>query len=548
MGLGRRLVTLAAVLSLWLVGAAPAPEQSHRGLVVTDHPLGSAAGNRVLDAGGNAVDAAVAAALAVGVVQPAGSGLGGGGFAVIVTPQGESVVIDFREVAPAAAHRDMYVQDGLPDDASRIGGLAVGVPGEAAGLAELHRRWGTFPLSRLIEPAVDLAEGGFVLHAHLEKSLQAAGQAGPTLATALFGQTVVPARGDTVRRLALAKTLRAFGESGEEVFRSGWVGRDLVAAVREEGGVLTPQDLKAYAVRERQAVEGTYRGWRVISMPPPSSGGVVLSQVLGVLEKTDVTSLGHNSAAMLHRVAEALKHGFADRARYMGDPDRVTVPIDALIEPARLQAIHDDFNDAKTHPPAHYGTPVDIGSDSGTQHISVIDKDGLAVSLTTTINTSFGSRVVGARSGVLLNNEMDDFVARPGEANHYGLVGSEANAVAPGARPLSSMTPTVLISPEGDQRIVVGASGGPFIISSTLAVILNIIDFGMDPAEAVSVPRVHHQWAPNVLFVDTHMSPDTLELLRSRGHEVKVFDFFSSVQVVHLNGGTALGAADPRKR
>ena len=538
----------ALLVSVWaLLGAAPAPDVSADGLVQSDHVLGTAVGNAILQSGGNAVDAAIATALAVGVVQPAGSGLGGGGFAVVVTPKGDATVIDFREVAPAAAHRDIYVE-AAADDASRIGGLAVGVPGEGIGLAELHARWGKTPLVDLAAPAARLAEDGFEVHAHLAKSLQRMGEDAQPLASGLFGSEVVPVRGDIVRRERLAKTLRVFGRHGKDAFRRGPIATDIANAAQASGGVLTAADLENYTVKVRSPIEAQYRGWRVISMPPPSSGGVVLGQVLGVLEKDDIASLGHNSAAMIHRVAEALKHGFSDRARYMGDPDRIDVPVAQLLSSARIQAIHDDFDPERTHPQAHYGTAVHAGTDGGTQHISVLDKDGLAVSLTTTINTSFASRVVAPESGVLLNNEMDDFVAQPGVPNHYGLVGSEANAVSPGARPLSSMSPTVLISPDGKERIVVGASGGPFIISSTLAVILNIIDFGMDTGEAVSVPRMHHQWAPDVLLVDTHTSPDTIRMLEALGHRVKVMDFFSSVQVVHGREDAVQGAADPRKR
>ena len=536
------------LVSAWaLAGAAPAPEVSEHGLVQSDHVLGTAVGNTILRSGGNAVDAAIATALAVGVVQPAGSGLGGGGFAVVVTPSGEATVVDFRETAPAAAHRDMYV-DAEDEGASRIGGLAVGVPGEGVGLAELHARWGKTALSDLVAPAASLAEDGFEVHAHLAKSLHRVGDDAVQLSQGLFGSQEVPVRGDWVRRERLAKTLRFFGKHGAETFREGVIAEDLADAVGISGGILTSQDLKDYAVKVRSPVEAKYRGWRVISMPPPSSGGVVLGQVLGVLEKDDVRALGHNSAAMIHRVAEAMKHGFADRARFMGDPDRVDVPVERLLSSERIQAIYDDFRPDETRPQAHYGTAIDVGTDGGTQHISVLDKDGLAVSLTTTINTSFASRVIAPKSGVLLNNEMDDFVARPGVPNHYGLVGSEANAVSPGARPLSSMSPTVMISPDGKERIVVGASGGPFIISSTIAVILNIIDFGMDPSEAVSVPRIHHQWAPDILFVDTHTSPDTIQALEALGHEVKLMDFFSSVQVVHGKDSVVHGAADPRKR
>jgi gamma-glutamyltranspeptidase/glutathione hydrolase len=515
-------------------------------MVATDHQLGSEAGAEVLAAGGNAVDAVIAAALAVGVVQPAGSGLGGGGFAVVVQPDGSAHVVDFREVAPAASTQDMYQRASTPD-ASRIGGLAVGVPGEGSGLITLHNRWGRLSLSDVAAPAVRLARDGFVVQAHLAKALKNADDAATALAQGLFGVQTVPIEGDHVKRARLAQTIEAFSSSKGAALVDGPIAKDIVDAVRSSGGILSMEDLAAYTPKDREPLVGQYRGWRVVTMPPPSSGGAVLLQVLGVLESTDLGLLGAHSAAYFHRLAEAMKHAFADRARLMGDPDRVHVPLEQLLSKERIVAVQQDFDPSQTFEPDHYGMPIDPGTDGGTQHISVLDADGLAVALTTTINTSFASRVFAPDSGILLNNEMDDFVARPGVPNHYGLVGSEANAVAPGARPLSSMSPTILISPDGKERIVVGASGGPFIISSTLQAIVNVVDFHMDPAEAVSVPRMHHQWAPDVLFVDTHTSPDTIRALESLGHTVKVMGFFSSVQMIHGKTEGMRGASDPRK-
>ncbi len=529
-----------------MLAAAPPPARSTGGMVAADHKLGSEAGAEVLAAGGNAVDAAVAAALAVGVVQPAGSGLGGGGFAVIVEPEGGAVVIDFREVAPAAAHANLYTEASDPN-ASRIGGLAVGVPGEPLGLAEIHRRWGTLALAEVAEPAIRYAREGFKVESHLAAALERIGVAGPALASGLFGVPEIPREGDAVERTRLAATIEQFARTEGRGLTTGPIATDIVTAVTAAGGILTLADLESYTPKEREPVVGRYRGWTVITMPPPSSGGVVLLAVLGALESSDLTALGANSAAYFHRLTEAMKHAYADRARFMGDPDRVNVPVDKMLAPERIREVQADFDPSRTFEPDHYGLPVDPGTDGGTQHISVIDAAGMAVSLTTTINTSFASRVIAPESGILLNNEMDDFVARPGVPNAYGLVGSEANAVAPGARPLSSMSPTVLISPDGMKRIVVGASGGPFIISSTIQVIVNMIDFGMDPSEAVSVPRIHHQWAPNLLFVDTHTSPDTIAALEGLGHSVKVMDFFSSVQAVYADQGVVFGASDPRK-
>jgi len=542
----QRRVRLLSLVFVFLLGAAPPPEQSSAGMVASDHQLGSKAGADVLAAGGNAVDAVVAAALAVGVVQPAGSGLGGGGFAVLLKSGGEAHVLDFREVAPSASTQDMYQRASDPK-ASRIGGLAVGVPGEGIGLIELHSRWGRLSLDEVTAPAIELARDGFVVEPHLAKALKNAGEGAPALAQGLFGSSRVPKAGDHVRRTRLAKTIEALSSSAGKALVNGTIANDIVTAVRAAGGILTLEDLATYSPKDRAPLVGTYRGWRVVTMPPPSSGGAVLLQVLGVLESTDLNSEDAHSAAYYHRLAEAMKHAFADRARWMGDPDRVDIPLDQLLSAQRVLAVQQDFDPSRTYDSDHYGIPVDPGSDGGTQHISVLDADGMAVALTTTINTSFASRVFAPKSGILLNNEMDDFVARPGVPNHYGLVGSEANAVAPGARPLSSMSPTILVSPDGSERIVVGASGGPFIISSTLQAIINVVDFKMDPAEAVSVPRMHHQWAPDLLFVDTHTSPDTIAALELLGHTVKTMDFFSSVQLIHGEPNRMSGASDPRK-
>lgn len=542
-GVNRVLMLLAVSV---LLGAAPPPARSTGGMVAADHRLASAAGASVLQEGGNAVDAAVAAALAAGVVQPAGSGLGGGGFAVVVHPTGDSFVLDFREVAPLASRVDMFTASQDPE-ASRLGGLAVGVPGEPIGLAELHRRWGTLPLAAVVRPSIALARDGFEVEAHLARALGRAGPAAVVLSRDLFGELAVPTEGHRVVRERLANTLEAFAAGGAQALSHGPIGADIVDAVRRAGGILTKEDLETYTPKERNPIVGRYRGWTVVTMPPPSSGGVVLLAVLGALESSDLTALGANSAAYLHRLTEAMKHSYADRARLMGDPDRIHVPIERMLSPERIREVQRDFDPTTTHDASHYGLLVDPGTDAGTQHISVIDASGMAVALTTTINTSFGSRVIAPDSGILLNNEMDDFVARPGEPNAYGLIGSEANAVAPGARPLSSMSPTILISPDGEERIVIGASGGPFIISSTIQVIVNMIDFGMDPSEAVSVPRIHHQWAPNILLVDTHTSPDTVTALEALGHEVREMDFFSSVQAIRRNQRAAFGASDPRK-
>lgn len=538
---------LAAVSLGVLLAAAPPPELGRRGLVAADHRLASEAGAAVLAQGGNAVDAAIAAVLASGVVQPAGSGLGGGGFAVVVSPAEETFVLDFREVAPAAATQDMFV-NAAAEDASRIGGLAVAVPAEAAGLVALHERFGSRPLKHVARPAVELARQGFSVGAHLASALQRLpDELMPSFLERMFGSRVPVARYDIVRRAALAKTLQGLVRTNGQNLRTGDAAADIVAAAQAAGGVLTMADMAAYEPVERAPMVGEYRGWTVHTMPPPSSGGIVMLQTLAVLERHDLSALSHNSAPYIHLLAETFQHAYADRANYMGDPDRIAIPTERLLAAERIAEIHGQFDPMRTFEQGFYGTPVDIGEDGGTLHVSVIDQDGWSVAITSTINTSFGSRVVAPQSGVLLNNEMDDFVARPGVPNAYGLIGTAANAVAPGARPLSSMTPTVLVSPDGTRRIAVGASGGPWIISSTLQTILNIVDFEMDPAEAVSVPRIHHQWVPGRIDLDLGISADTKAALEALGHETAQWPFFSSVQVAVMGPDGVEGASDPRK-
>lgn len=546
--LSRTLMSLLCLAgAVTALAAAPPAELGRTGMVASDHRRASEAGRDVLRAGGNAVDAAVATALASGVVQPAGSGLGGGGFAVVVQPDGTRSVLDFREVAPKKSHRDMFV-DAADPKASRIGGLANAVPGEARGLETLHQRHGKLPWSEVVAPAIALARDGFELEHHLSHALLGLEADGPSLVQALFDVPAMPRQGDRVTRNDLAVTLGRLAEKGADALHGGPGAKAIVKASRAAGGILTVDDLHSYQPVEREPIVGSYRGWTVITMPPPSSGGLVLVQMLGVLEGYELAELGHNSSAYVHLVAEASKHAFADRARFMGDPDRVTVPVDDLVSSERITAVRGAIDSERTFAADHYGMPVDPGTDGGTLHLSTLDADGLAVALTTTINTSFGSRVTVPGWGLVLNNEMDDFVARPGVPNAYGLVGSEANAVAPGARPLSSMSPTVLVSPDGRQRIVVGASGGPFIITSTLQVILNIVDFELDPSEAVAAPRFHHQWQPESLFLDEGFTVDTVRGLEARGHGVREMDFFSAVQVIHQTGPeTMLGASDPRK-
>ena len=527
--------------------AAPLSERGE-GMVSSDHHAASIAGAEALSQSGNAVDAAVAAALAAGVVQPAGSGLGGGGFALIVQPDGRASVLDFREVAPAGSTRTMFLdQQGKPDPMlSRSGGLAVGVPGEPRGLALLMEEYGALSFAQVVRPARRLAVKGFQPGLRLIDALSTTSH--PEIREAFTPDGARVDRSSYLKRPDLGRTLARWSRTRGEDFYEGRVAGRVLEAVTDAGGLMRSEDLAGYAPRVREPLVGTYRGYTIVTMPPPSSGGVVLLQALSVLEGHDLASMGHNSSAYVHLVVEVLKHGFADRAHHMGDPDYVKVPVGRLLSGERKAEIADAYDAGRTHPPDHYGKRIAVLEDEGTQHISVLDSEGMAVALTTTINTSFGSGLFVDGAGVILNNEMDDFAAAPGVPNAYGLIGNEANAVAPGKRPLSSMSPTVILDPSGRPFMVVGASGGSHIISGTLQVILSVLDFGMDPQEAVAAARFHHQWQPETLWIEPGFPKDVRDALEQRGHVLYVRPDFSSVQAVVRGEGTELrGGADPRK-
>ncbi len=545
------------------IGWSPAPQGHKNGAVAADHRLASIAGVAVLKQGGNAVDAACAAAFALGVVNPSGSGIGGGGFMLVhIAPraagkEGASapVVLDFREEAPSAATPDMYTRPGVAKDASRVGGKAVGVPGELLGCATAVKRFGKLPLAKVLAPAISLAKDGFVVEPHLAKSIARKEQTirrFPALARIVLPGGKPIAAGDRMTRPALARTLAAVAKEGPKVFYSGWVGKEIVKAVKAKGGMISAADLRRYKVKERKPVKGSYRGHTVWSMPPPSSGGVAIVQALNILERYPLRRMGHNSSYYLHHLTEALKHAFADRARHLGDPDFVKVPVARLTSRAYADKLAARISYG-THKIESYGSmetkPKAPAVDKpGTSHLSVVDSAGNAVAMTTTINTSFGSMVVAGRSGVILNNEMDDFAARPGEPNAFGLIQGVGNAVAPGKRPLSSMSPT-LVMKGGEPVLVAGASGGPTIITGTLQALLNVVDFDLNAVSAVSRSRVHHQWLPDRLVVETDLSRDVIFNLAGRGHIVAPRPHpFTAVQVVRVGaGGLLYGASDPRK-
>jgi gamma-glutamyltranspeptidase / glutathione hydrolase len=530
-----------------------------RAAVASDHPLASAAGVAALKAGGNAVDAACAAALVMGVVHPDASGIGGGGFALIHTSKdGQTRALDFRERAPAALTAASFLKDGKPiPGASSRGGLAVGVPGEVRGLSEMVRRWGVLPFRRCVEPAARLAARGFPVSSRLAQTIggiDAKGADEDRRLIEIFASR--PLReGDVVKRPDLAWTLGKLQARGADAFYKGEVAAEIVKAVRAAGGVLSAEDLAGYAVVERAPVEMAFRGLRVLSMPPPSSGGVALIETLGAWQArhpadADVARLPRGSSGALHPLVEALKHGFADRARHLGDPDFVKMDVARFVDPRYHAELARRIKPDAVLPRDAYGTlagpPAAPPRDGGTTHLSVIDDKGNAVALTSTINLGFGAHLVAGKTGIILNDEMDDFSLQPGVPNAFGLIGNEQNAVAPGKRPLSSMTPTIALDAAGKVRVVVGAAGGPTIISSVAQVLLNVVDFKLDAEAAICAPRVHHQWFPDVVNMEVDVPRDVAAALESRGHKTKTLPRIGTVNLLVKTESGIEAASEPR--
>ncbi|TVR58127.1 MAG: gamma-glutamyltransferase [Candidatus Competibacteraceae bacterium] len=548
-GFGRRLLGILCGLLLCAAALAEPPSFNPRdrihpvlagkGLVVSQDALASQVGLMVLRQGGHAVDAAVAVGFALAVTLPQAGNLGGGGFLLVHDAAKEqSEAIDFRETAPAAVDRDFYLNERGDVDATRIRfhHQAAGVPGTVAGLALAHQRHGRLPWRQLIEPAIRLAETGIPVDVELAQSLRRARARmapWPASMQAFFkaeGSPYLP--GEILVQSDLAASLELIAEHGPAAFYEGEIARKLVADMEAHEGLITLDDLQDYRAVVRAPVRGTYRGHEIVSMPPPSSGGVHLIQLLNILETWPLAELGHNSAATIHRMAEAMKLAYADRSEYLGDPDFVTVPVAGLIakDYAKALAARIDLERARPAAEIKPGQPPRRES-AQTTHYSVLDRDGNAVAVTYTLNFPYGSGIVAAGTGILLNNEMDDFAAKPGVPNAYGLIGGDANAVAPGKRPLSSMTPT-LVFQDGRVVLVTGSPGGSRIITTVLQIVLNVIDHQMNLAEATVAPRVHHQWWPDELQVETGLSPDTVRLLEQRGHRVVVTEAMGSTQSI----------------
>ena len=541
----RRKIVLS--LLFCLIAAWPSLSLAQQGgSVVSDNELATKAGIEILKAGGNAVDAAVATAFALGVVDPVASGLGGGGFMVIYQAKEKKAhVLDFRETAPAAARREQYLKDGKPAQSlSLTGPLAVAVPGEVAGLTEALKRFGTLPLATVMAPAVRYATDGFPVQRRLRFGIERALPSirkFPDLARVMLVQNEVPGEGEMLRQRELGQSLKAIAEQGPQVFYEGWIGQAIAERLKKEGGALTIDDLKSYKPVWREPIIGHYRKWMVITMPPPSSGGIALIEMLNVLEKYQLGLMAHNSAAYLHLIAEAMKHAFADRAQYLGDPDFVQMPTDKLISKEYATWIRGRISPTKTYPPKYYGLAPFKAEKGGTSHLGVVDKSGNAVSCSLSINTRFGSKILVPETGIVLNNEMDDFAIQLGP-----LTGAEANSLQPKKRPLSSMTPTIIL--ESDRpALVVGATGGSRVPSATLQAVLNILDFRMPLKQAVESPRIHHQWMPDEIVVESKISASTRKSLERFGHTVRERDALVLVQAITAKRSKLTAAADPRR-
>jgi gamma-glutamyltranspeptidase/glutathione hydrolase len=546
---------LALVLLAAPAEAAVEPVRARRDMVVSQHFLASQAGRDVLRDGGNAVDAAVATAFALAVVHPTAGNLGGGGFLLYRPATGEPAAYDFRETAPAGSHPRMWLrEDGTYDEERHhFSHLAVGVPGTVAGLHLAWKEGGRLPWRRLVAPAIALARDGFVVTDMLARSLE---RVLPEMrrypaSLAQFSKAGVPyAAGDRLRQPDLAATLARIAKDGPAGFYAGRTARLIEEEMKRGGGLVTRADLAAYRAVRRAPLVGTYRGHEVLSMPPVSSGGVALLTMLNILEGYDLARDGFGSAANVHRIAEAMRRAYADRARFIADPAfNPGMPVARLVSKEHAAALRKTIDEgrASISDPARFEWPAE-GED--TTHLTVVDKDRNAVALTYTLEYGYGSRIVVAGAGFLLNNEMGDFNAGPGLTDRTGLLGTAPNLAEPGKRMLSSMTPTILVK-DGQPFMTMGALGGRTIINTVLLAILNVVDFGMNVQEALAAPRFHHQWLPDEIRHEQHgLSPDTLALLAARGHALREVESQGVAHAVVYDAASGVieGAADPRDR
>ncbi|MCZ7661165.1 MAG: gamma-glutamyltransferase [Xanthobacteraceae bacterium] len=532
----------------------PQPVLARNGMVASQEKLATRVGVDILARGGNAVDAAVAVGFALAVTHPQAGNLGGGGFMLVhLAGRNETAAIDYRETAPASTTRDVFLDaagDADPQK-SRDSGLAIGVPGTVAGLALAHARYGSgrFTLAELIAPAIRLAREGIPVEDDLADSLarfQPRLVRWPSSARIfLKPDGVALGEGDRLVQADLADTLAAIAREGQRAFYEGRIGEKIVASVRDAGGLMTREDLRDYRPLVRAPVRGSYRGYEIASMPPPSSGGVHLVQILNILEGFRLET---RDAGALHLMIEAMKPAYADRSEFLGDPAFLRVPVAGLTAKPYADALRAEISPDRARPAQEIkpGRPQAFESPN-TTHYSVVDRFGNAVSNTTTLNFSYGVGLVAEGTGILLNNELDDFAAKPGVPNAYGLVGGEANAPGPGKRPLSSMTPTILFR-DGRVALVTGSPGGSRIITTVLQVITNVIDFRMDLAAAVAAPRIHHQWLPDRVAAERGLAPEIVQALEARGHTVVLGTNSGSANSILVAPDGLVGAADPRHR
>jgi gamma-glutamyltranspeptidase / glutathione hydrolase len=556
-----RLAALASITSAH-VAAAVHPVHASHAMVASVHQLASRAGVEMMQAGGNAVDAAVATGFALAVVHPQAGNLGGGGFMLIRMADGTVRFIDYREKAPAAATAGMYLDasGNVIESASLVGYKAIAVPGSVAGMVYAAKKYGKLPLQRVMSPAIKLAREGYPLAWEDAKDLQDKPLARFPESRRIFQRDGNYYKaGEIFRQPELASTLERIAKDPEDFYR-GAMARELATFIQKGGGLITVDDLAHYEVKEREAVRGTYRGFEIISAPPPSSGGIALIEILNILEGYDLAKYGR-SARAIHLTLEAFRRVFFDRAELLGDPDFSKIPVAPLIDKKYAKDWRESIDPAHATPSKELRRPASfsqleqyarlrrdsVRESQHTTHYSVVDPDGNAVAVTTTLNESFGSGVTVGGLGFLLNDEMDDFTAKPGMPNTYGLIQGPANAIGPGKRPLSAMTPTIVLK-AGKLFLVLGSPGGPRIITTVANILMGVVDYGMNLQEAVNASRFHHQWLPDEVYVERGTAPDTVTMLQQMGHRVVNEDYWSDAEciAIDLKTGERLGASDVR--
>ncbi|HEX4423943.1 MAG TPA: gamma-glutamyltransferase [Terriglobales bacterium] len=548
-----------------LSAASLRPAHAPHAMVASVHELASRAGVEIMQSGGNAVDAAVAVGFVLAVVHPEAGNLGGGGFMLVRTADGAAHFIDYREKAPAAATANMYLdaQGNVIENASLVGYKAIGVPGSVAGMVYAEKKYGKLSLERVMAPAIKLARDGYSLTWEDARDLQDEDLAKFPESRRIFQRDGnYYKQGELLRQADLARTLERIAKTPDD-FYHGALARELAAAIQKGGGLVTADDLAKYEVKEREPVRGSYRGYEIISAPPPSSGGIALLETLNILEGYDLTKFGNRSAESMHLTLEAFRRAFFDRAEFLGDPDFSKIPVAQLIDKKygvawrqSMDPLHATsskdlqrpaiFSELEQYAALHPQPPA-VREPEHTTHYSVVDPDGNAVAVTTTLNDSFGSKVTADGLGFLLNDEMDDFSSKPGTPNLFGLIQGPANAIGPGKRPLSSMVPTMVLK-DGKLFLVLGSPGGARIISTVANILMGVVDYGLNIQEAVNAPRFHNQWLPDTNYVEKGISPDTIHLLQKMGQRIDQENYWSDGEciAIDLNTGERLGASDGR--